>query len=299
MANDFLSSVLARWHLTGDDSERRLESRSGAGVHRVRTADGRTAYLKVTPSTLDTPAVQAARRELRFYRELAPVVPARTPTLLDVLDDEQGVALLLEAAGATQPPGAWSASLWAELGQALARLHDLPAPAGWERPDALAEVMANPDIDALRTFWSSSLPQFAELLARRDTLWAQLSAVPPAFIHGDCHTENLPVRAGHPVFCDWQVTGIGRPTTDLAFLSVRAVPHGATVPAALLEAYLDARSGDADAIRRAVRVEELAYFVFLWPPYAVFNDAGAIERVRRRTRHLAERWLAEAADGAR
>lgn len=293
MPSDFLTTVLARLRVDRDESGPRLESRSGAGVHRVRTAGGQAAYLKVTPSTLDSRAVAAARRELRFYREIAPFAPVLTPRLLDVVDDEAGVAMLLEPAGATRPPGAWTTSLWAELGRALARLHDLPVPAGapWDRPDALAEGMADPDVDALRTFWSSSLPQLDELLARRDLLWAQLSAVPPVFIHGDCHTENLPVRDGQIVFCDWQVTGLGRPTTDLAFLSVRAVPHGAVIPSILCNAYIASRAADPRTLRRAVLAEELAFFVFLWPPYAVFNDAEAVARVRQRTRELAQRWL--------
>jgi aminoglycoside phosphotransferase (APT) family kinase protein len=295
MPNDFLSRVLDRLRVMPDESGPRLESRSGAGVRRVRTLDGAAAYLKVTPSTLDSRAVQAAQRELRFYREIAPIAPVRTPTLLDVVVDEDGVAILLAAAGATRAPGAWTTGQWAELGRALARLHDLAVPAGasWERPDALREGLAEPDVDALRTFWSSSLPQLPELLARRDELWEQLAAVPPAFIHGDCHTENLPVRDGQLVFCDWQVTGLGRPTTDLAFVSVRAVPHGVVVPSVLLDAYLAGRCADPRALRRAVLAEELAFFVFLWPPYAVFHDAAAVARVRQRTRHLAERWLAE------
>jgi aminoglycoside phosphotransferase (APT) family kinase protein len=299
MPNDFLTSALARLRVIPDESGPRLESRSGAGVHRVRTVDGEVAYLKLTPSTLDSRAVQAAQRELRFYREIAPIAPVRTPTLLDFLADEDGVAILLAAAGATQAPGAWTAAQWAELGRALARLHDLsvPAAASWDRPDALREGMADPDVEALRTFWSPSLLQLPELLARRDTLWAQLAAVPPVFIHGDCHTENLPVRDGHLVFCDWQVTGLGRPTTDLAFLSVRAVPQGAVVPSVFLDAYLAGRADDPRALRRAVLAEELAFFVFLWPPYAVFHDAAAVARVRQRTRQLAERWLAGSTGG--
>jgi len=300
MSGDFLSTVLTTVRVTVPKSGPPLESRSGSGVYPVRTVDGRQAYLKVTPSTHDTQGVEAARRELRFYRELAPVAPVPTPTLLDVVDDERGVALLLEAAGATRAPGAWTANLWAELGRALARLHAMPVPAdaAWDRPDVLRAAMADPDVAALRAFWSSSLPHLSELLARRDTLWAHLSAVPPVFIHGDCHTENLPVRSGHPVFCDWQVTGIGRPSTDLAFLSVRAVPHGVAIPPILLDTYLDGWSGDPRSLRRAVLAEELAIFVFLWPPYAAFNDAPAVARVRARARRLAEEWIASSASEA-
>jgi aminoglycoside phosphotransferase (APT) family kinase protein len=299
MSSDFLSTVLATLRVTPNGSGPRLESRSGAGVQVVRTVGGQEAFLKVTPCTLGAFAVTAARRELRFYREVAPVAPVPTPKLLGHVDDEDGVAILLEAAGETRPVRAWTASMWSELGQALARLHDMPLPSvtNWDRPDSLREAIADPDVDALHSFWSS-LPELSELLARRATLWRHMSALSPVFIHGDCHTENIPVRSGRLIFCDWQVSGLGRPTTDLAFVSVRATPHGAVVPSVFLDSYVSARSCDPQLVRRAVLAEELAFTVFLWPPYAAFNDAAAVARVRRRTRALVQRWLAESAEGA-
>ena len=299
MPGEFLSTVLTRWRVSAAEPDPPLESRSGAGVYRVRTAGGQEAYLKVTPSTLDARAVPATWRELRFYREIAPTAPVRTPRLLDAVAEEAGVALLLEAVGETRPVGMWTTGQWAELGQALARLHEMPVPAGagWDRPDPLREAMAEPDVEALRAFWAPSLPQLSELLARKDTVWEQLSTGSSVFVHGDCHTENILVASEDLVFCDWQVTGLGRASTDLAFVSVRAVPHGVTAPSVFLDAYLAARSGDPGSLRRAVLAEELAIFVFLWPPYAVYNDERAVTRVRERTRRLAERWLAASTSG--
>jgi hypothetical protein len=46
------------------------DARSGAGVHRARTAGGEAAYLKVTPASLGAETLDGARRELRFYRRL-------------------------------------------------------------------------------------------------------------------------------------------------------------------------------------------------------------------------------------
>jgi hypothetical protein len=34
-------------------------------------------------------------------------------------------------------------------------------------------------------------------------------------------------------------------------------------------------------------LEELAVLVFQWPPFAAYNDAAGISRVRRRARYLA------------
>ena len=67
MSSDFTTMVLGNFRLAAQESDARLESRSGAGVHPVRTADGQAAYLKVTPATLGPLALTAARRELRFY----------------------------------------------------------------------------------------------------------------------------------------------------------------------------------------------------------------------------------------
>ncbi|WP_258534739.1 phosphotransferase [Streptomyces sp. PT12] len=134
------------------------------------------------------------------------------------------------------------------------------------------------------------------MLDGRDALRARLTErQPPVLVHGDCHTDNVVHDVGSLVFCDWQEARIGRPTSDLAFLQVRATPAGTTVPPALGDAHLDARPGDRDVIERALVAEELAILLFLWPPFAPFNGPEAIERVRRRARALAARYLREAA----
>jgi hypothetical protein len=95
MPRDFTQEVLDALQVTGEEYQARLESRSGAGARAVRTADGHSAYLKVTTATQGTEAIKAARRELCFYQTLAPVTPLYTPGLLGSLDTESGVAVLL------------------------------------------------------------------------------------------------------------------------------------------------------------------------------------------------------------
>jgi hypothetical protein len=90
------------------------------------------------------------------------------------------------------------------------------------------------------------------------------------------------------------VSGTGRATSDLALLGVRSAPSSARVPAVLVEEYLRqcARAGnelDAAELRRSLLLEELAVLVFQWPPFATYNDAVGIARVRRRARYLADR----------
>jgi aminoglycoside phosphotransferase (APT) family kinase protein len=174
----------------------------------------------------------------------------------------------------------------------LAALHGMHGPLGpaWNGPDALATAMAGPDVDTIRSFWEPTLPRLDELLSGAARLNGAMSAVPPGFVHGDCHTENITHVDGSLVFCDWQSTGIGRPSADLALLTVRATPAGVTVPPALLDAYLAVHAGRADELRRAVLAEELAILVFQWPHFAAYNSASGIARVRARAGHLAERW---------
>lgn len=304
---DLLSSVLEEFGVRPAGGARPGDARSGAGVHRVVLPGGAPGYVKVTPAGLGVGAVAAAERELRFYRELGPLVPVRVPPLLGWLQVSGAVALLLGDAGERLDVTAWSPELWRVLGGELAGLHTLVLPGGgWDRPDALlgalgaadADPGADPDaaLDGVVAFWSGHLPQLDELVAGRAGLRDRLGSAPAVFVHGDCHTGNV-LRAaggGGVVLCDWQESGTGRAASDLALLSVRAVPSGVRVPGALVEEYLRRRGEggggfDAAGFRRDVLLEELAVLVFQWPPFAAYNDAVGVARVRRRARSLADR----------
>ena len=292
MPSGFVAMTLRRFGAVARESGAH-ESKSGAGVHAVRTADGLDAYVKVTPVALGPRALMNARRELSFYRALAPAAPLRTPGLLDFADSDDGVALLLAAAGAPLPVTSWTPNMWAALGRDLAALHSMPGPAdpGWLSPDELSRAVAEPDLPMVEAFWRPVLPQLGEILARRAELAGWMGALPPAFVHGDCHTDNIMHVRDSLVFLDWASAGLGRPGSDLAFLNVRATPAGCLAPPELLRSYLGGRPGEHRAWRLALLAEELAVFLFQWPAFAPYNSAVGIDRVRRRTRALAEQWL--------
>ncbi|MDR7385750.1 phosphotransferase family protein [Promicromonospora iranensis] len=291
MATDLLTSALTAFDIVRTGDATSAEARSGAGVHRVRISAGELGYLKVTPAALGEKAVADAERELRFYRQVASTVPVATPTLLGALSTPEGIALLLSDAGTERPPSAWTGQDWSRLGRDLARVHATPVPSGaWARPDPLATAVSTLDLDQVRAFWTPTLPDLESWLANRDQVIARLGAQPEVFVHGDCHTGNVVHADRGLAFCDWQSAGLGRASADLAFLSVRATPAGVRIPSSLVRDYLAHRSADQDpaALQATTLLEELAVYVFEWPPFAAYNDSAGVARVRRRARALAD-----------
>ncbi len=298
VSGGLLSLAVRQFGITVDHATRPVDARSGAGVHRARSRGNRAAYLKITPAVLGPEALEAARRELRFYRQLAAEVPVRTPPLLDALETDLGVALLLAAAGSQVQVTAWTGTAWSMLGRDLAGLHAVQvAREDWARPDALLGAMTGPVAHKITEFWDGVLPRLSELLDSRHALSEELASQPPVLIHGDCHTGNIVHAEAGLVFCDWQSVGVGRATSDLAFAGVRAAPAGVAVPRSVLTEYASRHGSDFGELERALILEELAIFVFLWPPYAAYNNPAGIARVQDRARALAARWFAMTSPG--
>ncbi|MFK3978777.1 phosphotransferase family protein [Micromonospora sp. NPDC050397] len=281
-----------------DDPGRQGHSLSGSDARPVRTATGRNAYLKTTPAGLGPAAVAAARRELTFYREVAARVSVRTPSLLAWHDSGDGVAVLLTSSGHPVEPRRWSPTMWTALGHQLALLHGAPPPPGsdWFRPDPLLAAIAAPDAGRVAACWADTIPELPGILARTEDLLSDLNLLEPVLTHGDCHTDNVAFLDQQPALYDWQSVVVGRPAADIAFLSVRATPSGITVPPDLVAAYRSHTGYDRDNLRRALLAEELAIFLFLWPPFAALNTATGVAHARRRVRSLATRWLRATTD---
>jgi len=293
LPGELMSLAVREFGITVDHDEGPTDARSGAGVHRARAPGGRAVYLKITPAILGPEALDAACRELRFYRQLAAEVPVRTPPLLDAFETDLGVAVLLAAAGDQVEVSAWSGGMWSVLGRDLAALHTVQvARQDWVRPDALLDAMSEPLSGLITKFWGGVLPRLSDLLDSRAALRAELASQPAVLVHGDCHTGNIVHAADRLVFCDWQSTGLGRATTDLAMVSVRAAPAGVAVPRNAMTTYVNRRGDDFNDLERALILEELAIFVFQWPPFAAYNSRAGIARVHARARDLAAKWFA-------
>lgn len=270
-------------------------SRSGAGVFAVAVDEG-DAVLKVTRGS--TEELTAGRRELEFYRTVAPTLPVRTPRLIDHVHTEQAVVILLAAVGPAIPAAGWDRSRWVRVAAELAAVHDAAVPDDprWRRGSWLLDAIAQPD-RAHTDFWAGPGDEgvLAPVLGDLRPLGRVMSAQSPCLVHGDCHTDNLLRGVGSDddsiVWVDWTSAGLGLPAEDLAFLSVRAVPDGAALPReAMLSAYAGRRNVALEPLRAAVLATELAFFLLAWPEFAVYTSARGVARVRRRVHELARAW---------
>jgi Ser/Thr protein kinase RdoA (MazF antagonist) len=293
METDLVAQVAARLAVQVDMPASTL-GKSGSRIHVVRRDNGRTCVLKVT-SLGEDDAARRGRRELAFYRDLAARMPIRTPALLDAYEDDDVIALLLSAHGAVEPATAWDRRSWLALAVDLARLHGtaVPAPDHWTEMWSPVHALSEPDLPMIERFWREDLGSALDAIVdSRERLAQEILQAGECFVHGDCHTENILREDGALVWIDWQGTGIGNPARELAFLHARATPSGARIPPELLATYCRERNTDLEQMRRSVLAAELGIFLFEWPPYASFNSPAGTQRVRRRTRDLAERWMA-------
>jgi Ser/Thr protein kinase RdoA (MazF antagonist) len=264
---------------------------SGSGVFRVQI-DGDDAVLKVTRAG---DRQDNARRELAFYQTLADQVPVVTPKLLRYADNDRFTALLLSAHGSARPAPQWEPSAWLEVARQLAALHSVPPPEGdcWTGPPARRRLPYRPPIDLASSYWcaTEAAASVRCFLDEPEQLARALQAGPVCFVHGDCHVENLLREGERIVWTDWQVTGVGCPASELAFLWSRAHADGADVPYdAMLREYLDHRPTEPASMRRALIAAEIDILLFEWPQYVTVISPEARARLTRRLLHLIDDW---------
>jgi serine/threonine protein kinase len=174
---------------------------------RVRTADGRRAFVKAVSPALNEHSAELARQEVRITTGLPGHVPV--PRVLGSFDDGDWVVLVLEDVEGTQPRTPWVDS---EIDAAVAGLTRLahaltPAPVavppvtdllsggfgGWQR---LAD---DPPAD-LDPWAADHLPTLIEASGRA---LASLEGG-ETLAHCDIRADNILVRPdGRLVFVDW------------------------------------------------------------------------------------------------
>jgi Phosphotransferase enzyme family len=239
------------------------------------------------PSPGSIPAVlDIFRAEVRFYREIAPVVGVRVPACYESEDTAAGTLLVLEDLSGWQPgadPVAAAAVLagmhrhWA--GQAHLRWP-------WLRPvgagaDLVQELYGRvwPDL-AAREDLPARVRRFGERLvghvARSER--AVSLAGPITLVHGDASTANLRTGpAAEIALLDWEDVSAAPGVVDLAWLLVSSVAparwdevigsYGTAAgladvfPAASVQGMLsmhDTAGGSAEALAWAARLDAAA-----------------------------------------
>jgi Ser/Thr protein kinase RdoA (MazF antagonist) len=300
---------------SGPDSALQLlsDGASLARVHRVRLHAG-DAVLKMMP--LDAPGdrLESARREIRFYQEVASHVSVGVPELLWARDGPEATVLLLTWYPPMPPSTEWSDEIFVDVARSLARFHarfwtGAEARNRWpwlREPESLFDERR---IDGALAAWVhlSRIPRLQnavtrhrlcviEMVARRyDPLYDTNSVLPVTLVHGDFHAANLLAGPNHTVlWADWQEVGIGPGTDDITHLVGRARGDGAAVPDdKLLEAYHEevaqSLSVDAGALRNAVEAGELLKIVLDWPHYLAQSPAARVVSILDRMEFLVER----------
>ena len=184
-------------------------------------------------------------REIRFYRELAPRTPLRTPLVhaAMIADDSTDFAVVMQDLSdhevLDQRDGAtWEQTLAAV--DAMASLH-----AAWHEHAELGSLMTtfppmlNPGyLHALPQIFASGWPNAQvhgaacltpELVAFGDRYGEHLEYMlttansPATFVHGDFRLDNLFMRAGEVTVIDFQISGIASGVYDLAYFVSQSI----------------------------------------------------------------------------
>ncbi len=176
-----------------------------------------------------TEALDSFRAEVRFYREIAPVVGVRVPACYRADATDAGTMLELEDLSDWQP-GADPAA----AAQVLAGMHQRWAGQARERWPWLRQVGTG--VHLVEDLYARVWPQIAarpeltepvralgERLLGRVTLgeWAMGTAGPLTLVHGDASLQNLRTAPdGEIALLDWEDVSAAPGIVDLAWLLV-------------------------------------------------------------------------------
>lgn len=208
---------------------------------RVRTAGGRSAFVKAVSPDQNETTPELHRREAAVVRQLPP--SARIPTLLDSYDDGRWVALVYAEIDGRTPQVPW---VDADIDAAITALHELaadltPAPPGL--PDLSAELRSSflgwarvrddppPGLDP----WAAD--RLDELVRWSAAGVADLTG--DTVVHVDVRADNLLVGlAGYVSLVDWPWASRGASWVDRLLLIVNVDLYGGHDPERLVERHL-------------------------------------------------------------
>jgi len=184
-----------------------------------------------TPGSIPD-VLQMFVNEVRFYREVAPIVGVRVPACIRA-EEEAGATLLLLENLSEWSPGAEPLQAARLLDTLHARWEGrIDDRWSWLRPPAAAAELVGHMFDATwpslerRPECTSTVLAFGRRLVGRIPEADRLAARsgPETLVHGDASLRNMRTSpAGEVAFLDWEDVGIGPGVYDLAWLLVSSV----------------------------------------------------------------------------
>jgi Ser/Thr protein kinase RdoA (MazF antagonist) len=214
-----------------------VEARSQTGgfspgtADRVRTGDGRRAFVKAVTPAINTHSAVLARQEMRITAALPD--RAATPRLLGGFDTGDWIVMILEDIPGRHPRLPWSEAdidlVMSGLGELAAVLTPAPLPGlpracdnladdfdGWARIAADPPADLNPWARAALPVLRASADRGLAALASGDTL-----------AHCDIRADNILVREdGRPIFIDWPWGCVGPGWLDRVLLAINVLVNG-------------------------------------------------------------------------
>jgi hypothetical protein len=235
-------------------------------------------------------------REVRFFEELAPLVPCRVPTFhhgqvdeetssfvvvmedlsaMRIVDQLEGMAVE-DAERAVDALAAWHAQWWrqaddlAEKGLTVS-LGDPIYPAVLPMVFAEGWAKLTSELDIPESILAIG-PRYSDAIAR---LLSDLSQAPTTMLHGDFRADNILFDAdGAPVLLDFQLIGTGSGAYDLAYFVTQSLAPevAAEHETALFDRWCDglraAGVPEADLDGQWLNYRKAALFCLVYPVVA-------------------------------
>ncbi len=277
--DDLLGDEFVRWESAGADYG------YASTIARLFRADGSTCIAKLG-------SIEDGRRELFFYREVAPTTPVRVPGFVGGDHDHERSLVLLDDLAPARQGDAERRSLDDVVPVLLqaARLHRTwwdRAPAElpwWGRSGAEMAARVLQQRPEFIRHWGEHLEDHRLLIDLEHRLDPVGWQGPTTVVHSDLHLDNVLFDADGPILMDWQTVGRGAGAVDVArwLLESLTLEHRAIHEREFLAAYV-AELGHltVDDLAASVRALTLRMFAGMVCGFANFDPANCTERQRR------------------